>query len=101
MNINVEEKDNEIIVKLDGRLDKLSSPELDAELQPIMEKDKNIVFDLKNLIYISSAGLRILLATKKTMKAKGKDISIINIGDDVKDILVVSGFIQLLGLLQQ
>ena len=101
MNINIEEKDNEIIVKLDGRLDKLSSPELDAELQPIMEKDKNIVFDLKNLIYISSAGLRILLATKKTMKAKGKDISIINIGDDVKDILVVSGFIQLLGLLQQ
>lgn len=100
MNINIEEKDNEIIVKLDGRLDKLSSPELDAELQPIMEKDKNIVFDLKNLIYISSAGLRILLATKKTMKAKGKDISIINIGDDVKDILVVSGFIQLLGLLQ-
>ena len=100
MNINIEEKDNEIIVKLDGRLDKLSSPELDAELQPIMEKDKNIVFDLKNLIYISSAGLRILLATKKTMKAKGKDISIINIVDDVKDILVVSGFIQLLGLLQ-
>lgn len=100
MNINKEVKDDVIVIKLDGRLDKLSSPVLDEELKPVIAENKNITFDLEKLDYISSAGLRVLLSTKKTLKEKGKDISVINIGTDVMNILTVSGFVQLLGIKQ-
>lgn len=100
MNINKEVKDDVIVIKLDGRLDKLSSPVLDEELKPVIAENKNITFDLEKLDYISSAGLRVLLSTKKTLKENGKDISVINIGTDVMNILTVSGFVQLLGIKQ-
>ena len=98
MNIIKEEKNNLIEIKISGRLDKLSSPQLDDELKSEIVKNKNILFDFKDLTYISSAGLRVLLSTKKIMKKNDKDIEVVNINGDVMSILAVSGFDQLLGI---
>ena len=53
---------------------------------------------MKDLTYISSAGLRVLLATEKENKANGKNTTIINVNSDVMDIFVVTGFVYMLDI---
>ena len=98
MQIIKNEENDKIVIKLEGRLDKLSSPTLEEQIKPEVEKKKDIVFDLKDLQYISSAGLRILLATEKKVKENGKTMNIINVNNDVMDILTVTGFIYILNI---
>lgn len=98
MQIIKNEENDKIVIKLEGRLDKLSSPTMEEEIKPEVEKKKNIVFDLKDLQYISSAGLRILLATEKKVKENGNTMNIINVNNDVMDILTVTGFIYILDI---
>ena len=63
-----------------------------------LEKKKDIVIDFKNLEYISSAGLRILIASEKQLREIGKTLEIINVNDDVMSILNVTGFIYILNV---
>ena len=98
MNISKNEIDEKITIFLEGRLDKLSSPILEEEMKKEVAKKKDIVIDFKNLEYISSAGLRILIASEKELKAIGKTMEIINVNEDVMSILSVTGFIYILNI---
>ncbi len=98
MNISKNETDEKITIFLEGRLDKLSSPILEEEMKKEVAKKKDIVIDFKNLEYISSAGLRILIASEKELKAIGKTMEIINVNEDVMSILSVTGFIYILNI---
>lgn len=98
MTITKNENDEKITVFIEGRLDKISSPILEEELKPEIGKKKNIVIDCTNLQYISSAGLRILVACEKQLKAEGKSLEVINVNDDVMTILQVTGFVYILNI---
>lgn len=98
MTINKNETNDSITIALSGRLDKLSSPELDKSMKEEIQKKKNIIFDMKDLTYISSAGLRVLLATEKENKLNEKNTTIINVNSDVMDIFVVTGFVYMLDI---
>lgn len=98
MTINKNETNDSITIALSGRLDKLSSPELEKAMKEEVAKKKNIIFDLKDLTYISSAGLRVLLATEKENKVNEKNTTIINVNSDVMDIFVVTGFVYMLDI---
>lgn len=98
MNITRNENDEKITLLLNGRLDKLSSPMLEETINKEIEKKKDIVIDFKNLEYISSAGLRILIAGEKQLKSVGKSMEIINVNDDVMSILKVTGFVYILNI---
>ena len=98
MTITRNETDGKITIQLEGRLDKLSSPVLEEEMNKELEKKKDIVIDFKNLEYISSAGLRILIASEKQLREIGKTLEIINVNDDVMSILNVTGFIYILNV---
>ena len=98
MTISKNESVDSITIAIEGRLDKISSPMLDEELKKEIEKKKNIVIDLKNLQYISSAGLRILIAYEKQLKAIGKTLEVTNVNADVMNILSVTGFIYILNI---
>ena len=98
MTINKNETNDSITIALSGRLDKLSSPELEKAMKEEVAKKKNIIFDLKDLTYISSAGLRVLLATEKENKLNDKNTTIINVNSDVMDIFVVTGFVYMLDI---
>lgn len=90
-------KDNQLVFELNGRLDTLTAPELEQKI-----KDENVnedlILDFKNLEYISSAGLRVLLSTKKLLNSKGKELTITNINDVVKEVFNVTGFINILNI---
>jgi len=88
------ENDN-LTVALEGRLDTTTAPELEAELKPVLEGVKSLVFDFEKLEYISSAGLRVLLSTQKIMNVQGK-MKLIHVNDIVNEVFEVTGFADIL-----
>lgn len=90
---NIDGKKLEIV--LSGRLDTTTAPMLDASVKESIEGIESLVFDFAKLEYISSAGLRVLLSTQKTMNKQG-DMVVKNVSDDVKEIFEVTGFADIL-----
>ena len=89
---------DELIIKLVGRLDTTTSPELDKKIKEEQIEEKLVILDFAELEYISSAGLRILLALKKNLEASGKQLEIHNINAVVKEVFEVTGFINILNI---
>ncbi len=97
MEIQVLKNDN-IVIQLKGRLDTTTSPQLDQKIKEI-EIDKDVVIlDFKELEYISSAGLRVLLAIKKQIEAQNKTLEIHNINEVINEVFNVTGFINVLNI---
>ncbi|MCR5695995.1 MAG: STAS domain-containing protein [Marinilabiliaceae bacterium] len=93
MNITIEEKDDALVAILEGRLDTAAAATTEKELSPLYNANgKNIVFDCKQLQYISSSGLRIFLGVLKSAQPKGSHVRIINLNDDLKKIFFMTGF---------
>lgn len=82
-------------VKLEGRLDTTTAPELDDELKASLPGVKELVFDFEALEYVSSAGLRVLLSAQKVMNKQGS-MKLIRVRDEVKEIFDVTGFSDIL-----
>ena len=71
MEIMKESHDTDLTLKLRGRLDTSTAPELEGELKTCLEGVQSLTLDLKELEYISSAGLRVLLSAQKAMNKQG------------------------------
>lgn len=78
-------------IALEGRLDTLSSPALERELEPLLAQLTELELDLEKLEYVSSAGLRVLLAAAQAMDEQGS-MRVTHVSDDVMDIFRVTGF---------
>ena len=89
MNINFNKKDAELIVSIDGRLDTITAPELEGFLVKNYEGISSLTFDCEKLVYISSAGLRVLLTAHKRFKGAMK---LINVSELVMEVLEMTGF---------
>ena len=85
----------ELTVKVTGRLDTTTAPELETALKESFEGVEKLVLDFACLEYLSSAGLRVLLAAQKVMNKQGEMI-IKNVNDTINDIFEVTGFIDIL-----
>ena len=97
MTINKTKENDSLKIALEGRLDTLTAPKLDAEIQGALDGIKSLVFDFEKLAYISSAGLRILLAAQKIMNKQGTMV-IRNAGPEIREIFDVTGFSDILTL---
>jgi anti-sigma B factor antagonist len=95
--LNIETKRNasELTVELSGRLDTNTAPELEAALKTALEGVEELTFDFEKLDYISSAGLRVLLATQKTMNRQGS-MKVKNANEIIMEIFEVTGFADIL-----
>lgn len=82
------------ILSVEGWLDTNSAPELGREIEALSDIE-SLILDFDKLEYISSAGLRILLSTQKTMNKKGSMV-IKNVNEDVMDIFNITGFVDFL-----
>jgi anti-sigma B factor antagonist len=92
MNINITRDGNELTVELEGRLDTLTSPDLEEELEDKIEGIEKLVFDLGGLEYISSAGLRVLVGAAHAIDENDGDMVIRNLTVPVRDVFDVTGF---------
>lgn len=82
---------SELNIALEGRLDTTTAPMLEEELNASTDGVSVLVFDFAKLEYISSAGLRILLAMQKKMNKQGKMI-IRNVCEDIMEVFEITGF---------
>lgn len=92
-------KDNEkLTVEVSGRLDTLTAPEFESKVEPQLSGIKELVVDLKDLEYISSAGLRVLMGFVKIMQNQG-EMKVINPNEVVMDVFSLTGFDSILNII--
>ena len=84
----------ELNLKVVGRLDTTTAPQLEAEIKQL-DGITNLIFDFEELEYLSSAGLRVLLTAQKTMNKQGEMI-IKKVNETINEIFEVTGFIDIL-----
>lgn len=96
LNITHTQNDGEDTFALSGRLDTLTAPQLEADLRAAAEGTKALVLDFAELEYISSAGLRVLLAAQKAMNKVGGTMLVRNVGATVQEVFEITGFVDIL-----
>lgn len=90
MKIEVNKSGTVLTISPSGRLDTSTSPELQAVVSENIDGVTDLTFDLKQLDYLSSAGLRVLMSSQKIMNKQG-DMRLINVNEDVMDIFDMTG----------
>lgn len=97
MEISKINENKKLTVVVSGRVDTVTAPELERFILENLEDATELVLDLKDMSYTSSAGLRVILKAHKTMSGKGK-MRIINVQSDVMDIFDITGFSDILNI---
>ena len=93
MELTHRKEGNTVVVAISGRLDAVSSPEFDEEVNSLMGQGENaFILDLEKLDYISSAGLRSILATAKKLKGEKGGLSLASLQEMVREVFEISGF---------
>jgi len=95
LDINKTLEGQSLVIKLSGRLDTITAPQLEEEVKADIDGVTELVFDCEALEYISSAGLRVLLSAQKTMNDKGSMV-VRNVSDEIQEIFDVTGFSDIL-----
>ena len=99
MSLNIEKNLNETnnVIVLAGRLDTVTAPLLEEELDSLVSKNENkeLVLDMEKLEYISSAGLRVILKAQKATAGKG-GMKLIHVPETVMEVFDITGFVDFL-----
>lgn len=95
MTIEIKKKSAETLLELSGRLDTSTAPVLDKTIQEEISEHTALVLDLKDLEYISSAGLRVLLSAQKRMGKCGS-MKLKNVCEEVMEVFEMTGFADVL-----
>ena len=95
MTVTKELNGTNLKIALEGRLDTMTAPELEAELNQSLANAESLTLDFSKLDYISSAGLRVLLSAHKVMSAKG-GMKVTNVNEIVSEVFEVTGFADIL-----
>ena len=95
MEIQKTQNGNEAVLKLVGRLDTTTAPQLEAELKEILDTADRLTMDFSKLDYISSAGLRVILATQKVMGKKG-GMKLCHVCAEIMEVFEITGFSEIL-----
>ena len=95
MKIDIKRENGKTVIKIDGRLDTTTAPELEKTINGEGDELKSLVLDFNGVDYISSAGLRVLLTVQKKMNVQG-EMELINVSEPVMDIFEMTGFADIL-----
>lgn len=96
MNITKTYNEQELTIEVEGRIDTVTTPDFENEINDEMGKFDSLILDFTNLEYISSTGLRVLIGAEKTLKSKNIPMTIINVNDHIREIFRISGFDKIL-----
>ena len=95
MTIEIKKNQEETIIEIVGRLDTITAPVLDKTIHEDIGDTKNLVLDVKGMEYISSAGLRVLLAAQKKMQKIGS-MKLTGVCEEVMEVFEMTGFADIL-----
>jgi anti-sigma B factor antagonist len=94
MDVNVNEEGGVTVVSVDGELDTNSAPVAQQQILPLAQAGCKLVLDMTKVPYMSSAGIRVLLSTYRTVTSNGGKIVIVGLADDVRETMNVTGFLK-------
>lgn len=97
MTITKQAEGKKLTLALEGRLDTTTAPELEAELNASLDGITDLVLDMKELVYLSSAGLRVVLAAQKRMNKQGH-MTVKNVCADIMEVFEITGFVDILDI---
>ena len=97
MEIIKELNQDHLTIKVIGELNSFTAPELEQVIKNSLNDIKTLDFDFKDLVYLSSAGLRVLLVAQKIMAKQGK-MTLHNVNESVMDIFEITGFLNILDI---
>ena len=95
MNIYKTTEGTQLHIALEGRLDTTTAPQLEAELKTALDGVTRLEFDFSGLEYLSSAGLRTILAAQKAMNKQG-EMMIRNVNETIMEVFEITGFVDIL-----
>ncbi len=95
MMIEIKKSAENTVIEIVGRLDTTTAPSLEKTLNEDLGETKNLVLDFKGLEYISSAGLRVILAAQKKMQQIGS-MKVVNVCESVMEVFEITGFADIL-----
>ena len=95
MTIEIKKNAAQTVIEIAGRLDTITAPALEKTVNEDIGDAKNLVLDLKAMEYISSAGLRVLLAAQKKMQRVGS-MKVIHASEEVMEVFEMTGFADIL-----
>lgn len=95
MTIDKIENETELTLALEGRLDTTTAPQLESELKQSLVGVTQLCLDLQKLVYLSSAGLRVILSTQKQMNQQGK-LVVRHVNETIMEVFEVTGFTDIL-----
>ena len=95
MTIEKYAENEKLTLKISGRLDTTTAPDLEKEIGDSLEGVEELVMDMEGLEYISSAGLRVILKAQKQMNTQGS-MKLVNVNDSVLEVFDITGCIDIL-----
>ncbi|MGN0670985.1 MAG: STAS domain-containing protein [Oscillospiraceae bacterium] len=99
MTINQNKTTDALVLELEGRLDTITAPELEEVVEKIPEDVNKLIVDMAKLEYISSAGLRVILAAHKLMcEERTGTMTVKNVSDGIMEIFDMTGFTDVLNI---
>ena len=90
--------DGSCVISFDGRLDAVTSPQVQPEINAAIDEYKNVTLDFSDVSYISSAGLRVLLAGHKRATAAGSFLKLTHLSNEIMDVFEMTGFADILDI---
>ena len=97
LHIELEEIEQRVILRIDGRLDAASAPILERKINSLITEDHSfLILDLSRVDYLSSAGMRVLLSTTKKLKVQEGELVIFGVNEDVMEVIKMAGFDKIL-----
>ncbi len=97
MKISKDLKDGKLVLSIEGEINSFTAPELEEVIKNDLNGVKSLVLDLKDVEYLSSAGLRVLLVARKVMAKQGK-MSLRNVNKSVMEVFDITGFSNILDI---
>ena len=97
MTITKKTEGNALTITLEGRLDTSTAPELEAELGANLDGITDLTLDLDQLLYLSSAGLRVILGAQKRMNKQGT-MTVVHVADAIMEVFEITGFVDILNI---
>ena len=96
MNTEIKEIDGKYVVTLAGEMETAAANEAEEVLKELYQNEgKEVVFECKDLEYIASSGLRILVTILKSTMAKGNRVVLRNVNEDIKNVFKLTGFLNI------
>ena len=93
MGIDTERENGTVIAKADGRIDSSNSREFHTSLEAVIAADDSaVVLDFEDVSYISSAGMRVILLTAKSLQKDGVKFALCSMNDSIREVFRISGF---------